>query len=486
MQSVKIKKSHSYGFFCLSNYVEWYYNVTMTKRIKKDNENIENAEVQMASEKPNFSDAEIVSEEAIVEVQEQSEASSEERVPEAINLQEIEEQKDIGLSKDAVDEKLKKAMEAQSPKKRKRSTIINLCLLLVNIIFMAFIVKNLVGSLNGEENMIDIFKSHGSRLWWLVGGVGVYLVFILAQVLIYLVLIKDLTGKRRIWLAYDVSLMGKYYDFITPFAVGGQPMQIARLASNGISAGTSTSIPIIKMMINNIVNMLLAVGFFIFGLPKIPTATGFNDILLVLLEIVGVIGLIITVLVVVFMVLISSGRLFTRSFVSGILRIGYKLKIVKNYRQTFKKVMNQVAEYKASMNYLWKHKLLLLKLILLCIVECLTYAIMPYFVVMAFVSPDQLAGIEPMMFLVICITKYYVCAMASSFIPLPGGTGLMEISFIFLFGLTVGNDSIVWALLVWRLLSYYLIIMHGFVHELGQIFYKLAKNRKNKLKELKN
>lgn len=391
------------------------------------------------------------------------------------------EQRDLGLSQDAVDEKLKQAMETQTPKKRKRSIIINLCLLLVNIVFMAFIVKKLIDSTVGSgQDMMQSLLNHGSRLWWLAGGLGIYLLYILAQTLMYQVLIKDLTGKRRPWLSYDVAILGKYYDNITPFAVGGQPMQIVRLATNGISAGTSTSIPIIKMMINNLVNMLLALGFFVFGLPKLPTTEGFNDILLVLLEIVGVIGLIITVLLVLFMFLISSGRLFTRSFVSGILRLGYKLKIVKNYRQTFKKVMNQVAEYKASMLYLWRHKLLLLKMLLLSIVECLTYASLPFFVVMALVNPADLVGVSPFIFLLMCITKYYVCSMASSFIPLPGGTGLMEISFIFLFGLSLGNESIVWALLIWRLLSYYLIIIHGFVHEVGQIFFRISKNRKNR------
>lgn len=395
--------------------------------------------------------------------------------------QDLGEQKDLGLSQDAVDEKLKQAMETQSPKKRRRSIIINLCLLLVNIVFMSFIVKKLIDSTVGSgQDMMQSLLSHGSRLWWLAGGLGVYLLYILAQTLMYQVLIKDLTGKRRIWLSYDVAILGKYYDNITPFAVGGQPMQIVRLATNGISAGTSTSIPIIKMMINNLVNMLLALGFFVFGLPKLPTTEGFNDILLVLLEIVGVIGLIITVLLVLFMFLISSGRLFTRSFVSGILRIGYKLKIVKNYRQTFKKVMNQVAEYKASMLYLWKHKLLLLKMLALSLIECLTYASLPFFVVMALVNHADLVGVSPFVFLLLCMTKYYVCSMASSFIPLPGGTGLMEISFIFLFGLSLGNESIVWALLIWRLLSYYLIIIHGFVHEVGQIIFRITKNRKNR------
>lgn len=380
---------------------------------------------------------------------------------------------DLGISKEYADEKLKEAIESQSPKKRKKKIIINLCLLLVNIIFMAFIIKKLIANV-GDVSLAEIASKQGSKIWWLAGGVIAYVLYILAQTLMYIVLIKDLTGKKRVKLAYDVAVVGKYYDNVTPFAVGGQPMQIVRLAENGISAGVSTSIPIIKMLINSLINMVLVMCFFVFGLPKIPLTSPFNDLLLILLEVLGVIGLIINVIVVVFMILISTGNFVTRSVISSIVRLGYKMKIVKNYRVTLKKFINQVSEYKTSMSYLWKHKKLLLKMILLSVMECLTYAIMPYFVVMAFASNISMS---PMLFLFICIVKYYICAMASSFIPLPGGTGLMEISFIFLFGIVV-NDAVVWALLIWRFLSYYSILIHGFIHELIKIVKNLTVNRK--------
>ena len=388
---------------------------------------------------------------------------------------EFETNVDMGLSEEHVQEKLKEALDSQSPKKRKKNTVISLCLLAVNIVFMVFIIKSLIANV-GDISIKAMIEAQGKKLWWIAGGVLIYVVYMLAQTLMYLVLIKDLTGKRRVKLAYDVAVVGKYYDNITPFAVGGQPMQIVRLATNGISPGVSTSIPIIKMMINSAVNMVAALMFFIFGLPRIPLTSPFNDLLLIILEILGVIGLIITVFVVFFMFLVSTGNFVTRTFVSAFVRIGYKLKIVKNYRLTVKKVMGQVAEYKSSMHYLRKRKLVLLKMIILSLVECLSYAIMPYFVVMAFAGPLDMS---PFLFIVICLTKYYICSMASSFIPLPGGTGLMEISFIFLFGIVV-NENIVWALLLYRFISYYLIIIHGFGHELIKIGKNIYKNRQKK------
>ena len=71
--------------------------------------------------------------------------------------------------------------------------------------------------------------------------------------------------------------------------------------------------------------------------------------------------------------------------------------------------------------------------------------------------------------------------MAGSYIPLPGATGLMEIAFIALYGEFVG-DAIVWALLTWRIISYYFILIHGFTNEITKIAKNVSKSkRKNKM-----
>ena len=444
----------------------------------KENEKVQKNESALVSVAEN--NVEVESEK---EMPENVEVINTEDVP-LLNKEEIKEQTEfdksrgLEVSEEYTEQKYQKVMEYQSPKKKRKSTIINLCLLLINLIFLVTIVKSLMKNV-GEKNFLDVLQEQGSKCWWLFGGLLIYALFMLVQTLMYYVLIKDITGKKRMKLAYDVAVVGKYYDNATPFAAGGQPMQIVRLVQNGVSVGTSTSIPIIKLIINSSVSVILTVLFFIFGVPKIPMSTPLNDMLLMILIILAVIGLVITIIVVVFTFLMGTGGLVTRSFISGILRIGYKLKLVKNYRETFQKVLNQVAEYKVSFRYIWKSKKTLLKMIVLSIFECLTYAIMPYFVVQAFIGPTE---IEPMLMLVICISQYYICAMASSFIPLPGGSGMMEISFVFLFGVIVG-DNIVLALLAWRILSYYLILVHGFVHELTHIIKNFAKNRK--LRELK-
>lgn len=386
----------------------------------------------------------------------------------------------IEISEEIAEEKLNEVLSTQKPQKRRKSTIINLILLLVNVIFMVFIINSLMKSV-GEQSFSAYAKSQGKQLWWLAGGLGCYVLYMFSQTIMYRALIKDITKKSQWGLSYNVGITGKYYDNVTPFAVGGQPMQIVELSKSGMSPGVSTAVPLIKMIINSMVSAILGLLFFVFGISKIAPTNSLFAFLFVIFEILGIIGLIITLFGVLFMIMLSTGNLFTRSIIAWLVKLGYKLKLVKNYRTTLKKWLDQVSEYKSSMSYLMKNKKLLLKMILYSCLESLSYAGISFFVVMAFMQKGFLAAndISAWFVLFTCIVKYYICSMAGSYIPLPGATGLMEIAFIALYGEFVG-DAIVWALLTWRIISYYLILVHGFVHEVIKIVKSVAKSKRQK------
>ena len=52
---------------------------------------------------------------------------------------------------------------------------------------------------------------------------------------------KTVTGKYRLGASIKTNFLGKYYDAVTPFATGGQPMQIYYLNTKGISGGNSSA-----------------------------------------------------------------------------------------------------------------------------------------------------------------------------------------------------------------------------------------------------
>ena len=59
------------------------------------------------------------------------------------------------------------------------------------------------------------------------------------------------------------------------------------------------------------------------------------------------------------------------------------------------------------------------------------------------------------------LTKTMICHLASSIVPLPGSSGAAELSFLAMFSSLFQEGTQVWAMLIWRLSSYYVFIIRG-------------------------
>lgn len=388
-------------------------------------------------------------------------------------------EKDAMIDESLAREKLSEAIETQKPKKKRKSIITNLIFLAINVCVLGFIISACLKETDGIS-IKEIIQTQGSRLWWLLGGVLLFFLMFFADAMIFFFLIRKSTGKSKFFTAYKVSAVGKYFDAITPFSVGGQPSQILNLTRSNISAGIATSIPIIKLIIYNIVYTVVLTLFFIFGIPFLPTGSSLNELLLILFKIFAAIGIIVTALTSVVFILVGSGKIVGRSLVRGIVKVGYAFKIVKDYRKSYNKIMRQVLEYQSSISYLNKHKGTLAICVAFCLLEVFAYFSIPFTVVMAFSNIELTNATAVFSLLCICITKFIICQMAAVVIPLPGGTGMMEFSFIAMFGVSslIGSKYIVLGLLAWRFLTYYFPIIQGFTISTIDSISRVVKSKK--------
>jgi len=178
--------------------------------------------------------------------------------------------------------------------------------------------------------------------------------------------------------------------------------------------------------------------------------------------------------------IIANSKVLGRSLARMIVKVGYKLRIFKDYRSAYKKIINQVTEYRSSIDYLKKNGVTLLLSIILVLIEILSLASIPFFVTLS-LTDVTFAGTSAVFgFWVECLVKYYICYFASAYIPLPGGTGMMEIAFVILFSSVIGPNFVAWGFLIWRLMSYYSIIVQGFAITLVDIFVGMGKREKLK------
>ena len=394
-----------------------------------------------------------------------------------------EEASNIDFDKEIIEDRLEEVREAETPKKKKKSRITNAIFLIINIVFMIFIVSGFMESYGGDLDITSIIANQGNKLWWLLGGVLMYVIFILTETGIFTTTLKATSGKRRPYLSYRLALGGKYYDNITPFSVGGEPYQIMELTKAGLNAGVATSLPLIKVIVYNLVNAGLILVAFIFGMPLVfNSGDMISNFLLLLLNFVAIIGFICTTLIGVLFILIGSGKIIGRGLARFLVKVGYKLRIVKNYRSAYNKIMRTVREYQNSMAFLKKNKLVMFKCIFLCIIQLVAYYSMPFFVVLAFANVSEITF--TLWFL--CFVKFLICSMASVIIPLPGGTGMMELSFMFLFGTQdLLGAGVAIGLLAWRILSYYILVVHGFTQTIIDSIVGSVKSKKSNATALK-
>ena len=377
--------------------------------------------------------------------------------------------------------RLEEAEQSKEPKKKKKSMIWNLIFFAINILFMFFVVRSLLNEAS-DSSLGEVLAQQGEKLWWLVGAVLCFIGVYFASIMSMTVFLKNTTGKRRFWLSVKVTILGKYYDYITPMAVGGQPSQILNLISGGVTPGVATSIPIIKMIISQLVRWFLIVVLYIFVVPLIPAESGLMNLLIVLLKILGVIGIIITTFVSMSFLFLGSSKMVGKKIAKWAIRIGYKLRIVKNYRKSYDKFIRQVIEYQSSMKYLAKNKGVLFRTVFYSVLEFILYCSMGFFTSMAFTTTVSIVNVASGIALwIVALARYQVVDMASTIMVLPGGTGIKEIAFLIMFNYFFKNsNTVAWSFLSWRLFDYYLVLIIGFIFLFTRMIISLFKHKKDK------
>lgn len=263
------------------------------------------------------------------------------------------------------------------------------------------------------------------------------------------ILISDMTHKiYKKSSSFKLTMVGQFFTSITPFGVGGQPMQIVHLAKQKIQVGSAISILVIKFLVyqsSMVLYSLLAI-IFKFGMfsLKIP---GFIP-----LSIIGFLSQCFTVFL---FILFYVNKKFTNKIIGGVCFLLSKIKIIKNPDSINQKIQKQLDLFIKSNNYMQRNKVLTIKLYMLTFLQLTALFCIPFFIFKAF----HYKGFP-------CIdmiaTQAFV-TMISSYTPLPGAAGTTEGSFIVLFKEFFNQDIVSIAMILYRFITYYLNIIISFI-----------------------
>ncbi len=365
------------------------------------------------------------------------------------------EKKKRETDKQHLDESEKKVSK-QSQKKKKILTIV---LFIINILVVAgLLTYQLI-----QEPFVPI-SGLGLNPWMLILLFFVFFVMMVLDTLEISYLLKMDTGKWRIWLGFKTTHFCRYYDAITPLSIGGEPAAVAYLRKYDVPASSALSIPIGKSII------FYHIGFLILSVMALIVSAVRQEFG-AFASIMSILGFVFSFSLLFVVIFLSISKNFGKKLVIKILKLLQKMKIIKNYEKQYLRVTNYVDEFQSTCRrYMKSFKDFSVNFFLTIGRLILLYS-MPFIIYCCFYTD----GTADLFF------KFFICGiltdLSSSCFPLPGGTGMNEITFSALFSSYFTGGRLFWAVLLWRFMTYYLYIFIGITIQAYDVFYG---NRKYK------
>ena len=331
-------------------------------------------------------------------------------------------------------------------KNKWRKWILTGIFVIINAVVIAATAFNEFGNSANAAELSEVKLN-----WWmLVPAALCFVVAILACVLKYVLMIsassnsKNRISRRQIWkTSWRVLMLGRYYDSVTPASIGGQPFQIYYMRKHSsLESGHATAIPIFSMITSQVGFLVVAFCCFVSGefFRENPA-----------LIITSVIGF----LFYAFWPVMMAGTTFfpkaTSRLLQFVVKILVKVKIIKNRDSALSKVENSVNKYANSVKVILKNKRLSTSVVLLSVVYNFLIATIPYFVLKAFGGDMDFFH---------CLATTVAVTAAVYFVPTPGNAGAAEGTFYAVFS-SLSTGYVFWAMLVWRLFTYYSYVAIG-------------------------
>lgn len=299
-----------------------------------------------------------------------------------------------------------------------------------------------------DNNLVTLFHSMSSlNIFWLFGAAGCMLLnWIMDSRIIFHIVSHAYDGAYSSKKALKVTMVGQYFNSITPFALAGQPMQLLAFSRQGVTSGIAISTLVRKFLIYQttitLYSLLVIVVRFQFFHSKIQ---GFMAL--------AFIGFACQAGIVVVVALFTYNRPLTTKLINGVIWLLTKVRIIKNPQEISKKVQNQLEFYINNNKAMRGNRKMNIKLYGFTIMQLTALFAVPFFIYKAFHNPGA-----P---IIDIISAQSFVTMISSYTPLPGASGAAEGSFLVLFQMFFAPAIIKQAMLLWRLITYYSCIIVG-------------------------
>lgn len=240
------------------------------------------------------------------------------------------------------------------------------------------------------------------------------------------------------------NMITQFFNGVTPFSTGGQPMEIYMLTEHDISVTKATNQTIQSFIFYQIALVFcgaLAVLYnFVFAIfPKVK-----------LLQHLVLLGFAINIAVVIVLILISYSRIIMQKISKLAILLSKKLK--RNISE--EEIVQKFNNFYNGFQDIKKRKHLATKCVILNVLSLLCLYSIPLFVLYSMNDFTSLTIAES-------LTASAYVYIIGAFVPIPGASGGIEYGFTQFYGNFINQSIISAVLLIWRFITYYLGIIIG-------------------------
>lgn len=304
---------------------------------------------------------------------------------------------------------------------------------------------------------------HRAKNGYVILGIIFSIMFICSESVIIQYLMHTVKQQMSFLQCIKYSFVGFFFSAITPSASGGQPMQVYSMSRDGVNVAVSTVVLMIVTAAYKTVLIVLSLIAVIFEWNFISVHAS-NFWLLILFGAIANVGFVLFLVIAVF-----KQSFITKLVGRTILWLGNH-KILKNREKWLRKTLTTLKKYDKSADYIKANKKVLVHVFFITILQRLSLFSVTYIIYLAF----GLRGASA--FEIIALQT--IIALAVDSLPLPGGMGASESSFLVIFLTIFGEELVLPGMLLSRGITYYALII---ISALVTVICMITNRQKKKL-----
>lgn len=331
--------------------------------------------------------------------------------------------------------------------KRKFGIVYAIAIVIVLGLVLYFSLKD-----NFKE-IIDLITNINVK-WIILSILLLFIYRFLGGTSIYL-LVKNSKENISIWKTFQLNFITLFFNGITPFATGGQPMTVYYLHKENISVEKSTNIVLQNFIMYQ--TALILVGLITILYNHFNPIFPFNSFMRRLV----VLGFLINFGVWLVTFLLAFGKKSVTGILERIIKLLHRMGIIRNLDKYLKKLDDMSSRFYGSAINLLNNKKVILKSVLANVLSLLSLYSIP-FVLTCGLEINDISVWD-------CIVATSYVMIMGSFVPIPGGTGGIEYGFMYFFKYLINGSVLSALMLVWRFITYYIGIITGAIF---LIFYR--------------